>query len=380
MFQPCTDRLSTRGTNSAPRILLSTAAIALALLAGVTRSDAAIYLNEITTQPVTLTRAELYNSGPATVTLTGWKIFGSRGEFTIQSQITLPPGSRTVISSLGDIFDPIGGLAGIIDDLGRQGDRVRYGTVGGAPAAPGSSMLGAVSLARTPDASNVPAPPISPALDGRFWTIDLSPTFGAPNDIPNPNLGRDVCINEMMTNPTPSLPDSIEICGPAMFTGGNVNLNGWYVSTAYGVQFLSGLVPSSGLLGIGIETRLSLDNAYRIDLYDPNGVRVYQKSTYNAPEPRSTCYGDCPDHAAPPDGWDYLTCGGGVTFFPLKCSIGYPNAPGGVCVVQEDPDGGGAGSDGTGPKGRETAPQIRRGSWGKIKSISREGLPRTSKH
>ena len=130
-----------------------------------------------------------------------------------------------------------------------------------------------------------------------------------------------------------------------------------------------------------IARQLELDLAYRIDLFDPHGVRVYQKSTFRAPEPRSTCYGDCPDHAAPPDGWDYVTCGGGVTFFPLDCSIGESNEVLGVCrhVTADDSDGNPP-SDGDGKDPKGVAPRVVRGSWGKIKSISREKPGPASKH
>ncbi|MBK8233535.1 MAG: hypothetical protein IPK72_23890 [Candidatus Eisenbacteria bacterium] len=119
-----------------------------------------------------------------------------------------------MIGSLGDIFEPIGGLPGIIDDLERPIDGVHYGVVGGAPAPPALSMLGSVSLCRSPDASHDPAPPQNPIVDASFWTLDLTPTFGIANDVPNANLGQSLCINEMMADPSRTLSQAIELCGP----------------------------------------------------------------------------------------------------------------------------------------------------------------------
>ncbi len=382
-----TDR--TPGTNPRVQPLALFAPVLFALWISLVASrpvDAAIYLNEITTQPSTQARVEIYNSGPGTVDLTGWSIQGDRGRTYLQGIAPLPPGGRAVIGSLGDIFEPIGGLAGIIDDLERPIDGVHYGVVGGAPAPPALSMLGSVSLCRSPDASHDPAPPQNPIVDASFWTLDLTPTFGIANDVPNPNLGQSLCINEMMADPSRTLSQAIELCGPSTFTGGGTNLNGWFVTTAFGVQFLSGTVPSSGLLGVALNANMQLADAYRIDLFDPTGRRVYQKSSWTAPEPRATCYGDCPDHSAPADGWDYLTCGGGVTFFPLVCSIGSSNAPAGICAkydpthgedpIDPDPDGGPRDEDPQDEDGKGKSahpadgaqPEIQRESWGALKA------------
>ncbi len=344
-------RVESRDTSTRiiARILWRTFAF-LAVLGTCTRADAEIFLNELVTRPSTQASVEIYNSGPNAVSLHGWKIAGSKGTIPLSQTIILP-GEHKVIAGLGDIFEPIGGWAGIIDDVNTMQDRVRYGNVGGAPAPPTFGGFGTVTLCRSPDASN-PEAPRRPALDGRFWTLDLTGTMGGANDVPNPDLGRDICINELFLNPNATLADSVEFCGPASAAPApGVDINGWYLTTAYGVQFLSGIVPAGGFLGHEVDPDLQLDQALRIDLFDSNGVRVYQKGFDGAPP--SICYGDCPDGAAPPDGWNWTTSGGGVTFFPLLCSIGFPNwVPGQVCgILQADR------------------------SWGSIKQIFHEGAP-----
>lgn len=353
--------------------------IALALL-GIGSAQAQVYLNEIVWVPTGQVYVELYNGGENLVDISGWRIETNSGSQVLPPNTTIAAGGRAVIASTGGLHDPIGGMLGIIDDLDRMQDRVRYGVFGGAPAPPPATGFQFPSLARSPDAASTHAPPRIPAADGLFWTLDLTPTPGTENDVPNPDLGRDLCINEILHDPSASLATAIELCGPAGFAAGGTDLTGWYVATAAGIQFLHGVVPASGFLGVTIDPSLALGETYRIDLYDPRGVRVYQKSIYGVPTPASISHGDCPDGAAPPDGYDYLTCGGGIDYLPLANTIGSSNAPHGVCLAPgqegdpddtdeehgegpqgEEPDGGSRGDDPTG--------EVREESWGMIKTI-----------
>lgn len=317
-------------------------------------SNAAIYLNEAVTSGAT--KVELFNRSAVPVDLSGWRIRGRYGEFTIPNGTMINGGQYRVIAGLGAIFDPIGGEIAVLDLAGGGPvDRAEYGTEGGAPA-PAASFN--ISLARAPDASTMPAPPLDPNFDAYFWTIDLTSTFGLMNDVPNPNPGSSVCINEMQQNPG-VLPDSLELCNPPVpLLGGVIDLSGWFLSTAFGVQPLGGLIPPSSFFGVEVDDALDLPSAYRIDLFDDTGVRVFQKSFWGAPT--NQCYGDCPDGAAPPDGYDFFTCGGNVTFFLVGCSIGEQNDGGsGECefpvVDVPDPDGW----------------HVVTPSWGKVKLIYR---------
>lgn len=328
----------------------------LAVVALTGDAQAEIYLNEVR---IAGSQVELYNSGPTPVSIGGWKIQGDLGEFVIPTPTTINSGEHKVFAGLGGIFEPIGGLIGVLDDVGSGTlrDRVRYGVLGGAPSPPPASGF-SVSLSRSPDASNNPAPPLIPNADELFWTIDFSSTFGAANDVPNPNLGRDLCINEMLSDPNAVLADSVEFCNPPLaFTSGGVDLSdGYLLTTAFGVQELTGIVPAGGFLGVAVDPDLQLGDAFRVDLFAPDGVRIYQKSTYGASEPRNPCYGDCPDGAAPPDGYDFITSGGWVTFFPLECTIGFANT-----TADED-------CRPAGLPGDEGSPVVIEKSWGEIKS------------
>ncbi|MEZ4650969.1 MAG: lamin tail domain-containing protein [Candidatus Eisenbacteria bacterium] len=320
--------------------------------------EAQIYLNEIRITPA---QVELYNRGASVVDLSNWRIEGSLGEYVIPSGTTINPGEYKLFVSLGGIFEPIGGLVGLLDDVGSGTirDRVRYGVFGGAPSAPPSTSF-AVSMSRSPDASNNPAPPLIPNADELFWTLDFTSTFGAMNDVPNPNLGSSLCINEMLADPQVTLASAIELCNPpvAFTMGGDVDLSdGYLLSTAFEVQELTGVVPAGDYLGITLDDALDLPTAFRVDLFAPDGTRIFQKSTYGAPEPRNTCYGDCPNGSAPADGYDFYTCGGYDTFFPLQCSIGFANYTVGDeegCIPAALPDDG-------------TSPEVLERSWGEIK-------------
>lgn len=323
-------------------------------------AGAQIYLNEVR---FAAAQVELYNRGANPVDIGDWRIQGGLGDFTIPTGTMINPGEYKVFVGLGGIFEPIGGIVGVLDDVGSGNlqDRVRYGVLGGAPAPPPVAGL-VLSLSRSPDASNTPAPPLIPNADELFWTLDFSSTFGAMNDVPNPDLGLDLCINEMLSDPSATLADSVEFCNPPLPFAGEqpIDLTGYVLTTAFGVQALSGTIPPGGFLGHPVDSDLRLGDAFRVDLFAPNGRRIFQKSTFGAPGPRSSCYGDCPDGAGPPDGFDYYTSGGGSTFFPIDCSIGESNEMGGErcrpAGVPEPP------SD----------PEVFEGSWGSVKGRYRE--------
>ena len=109
-----------------------------------------------------------------------------------------------------------------------------------------------------------------------------------------------------------------------------------------------------------INSDLRLSDTFRVDLYAPDSTRVFQKSFYGARRQNDPqCYGDCPDGAAPEDGYDYWSCGGDITFFELGCSLGEENVSG--MEVCHPPSTGV--EDGPPPR------EIRVGSWGKVKSL-----------
>lgn len=333
--------------------------IVIALLPLPDRAEGAILLNELSI--FAPRKVELYNTGPVAVDVTGWKIVANQGEYIIPAPGVIPPGGYKVFAGLGPIFDPIGGEVLVIDSLAPNPpiDGVNYGVEGGAPV-PFAGLT--VSLCRAPDGSA--GPPANPPNDALFWTIDLTSTFGAMNNQPAPDLGSWLCINEIQNNPGMA-PDSIEVCNPPvpLAEGGYVNLGaGWFVTTAAGVQPLSGAVPPGGFLAVQINSDLRLSDTFRVDLYAPDSTRVFQKSFYAArSQNEAQCYGDCPDGAAPEDGYDYWSCGGDATFFELGCTLGRENVTGmEVCHAPSS--------------GVDDAPpphEIRIGSWGKVKTLYR---------
>ncbi|MCC7142089.1 MAG: lamin tail domain-containing protein [Candidatus Eisenbacteria bacterium] len=323
------------------------------------RAEAAILLNELSI--FAPRKVELYNSGPLAVDVTGWKIAGNQGEYIIPGPAVIAPGAYKVFAGVPPIFDPIGGEVLVIDSLAPSPpiDGVNYGVEGGAPA-PFAGLT--VSLCRAPDGSA--GPPANPPDDALFWTIDLNSTFGAMNDQPAPDLGSWLCINEIQNNPGMA-PDSIEVCNPPvpLAGGGYVNLgSGWFVTTAAGVQPLSGAVPPGGFLAVQINSDLRLSDTFRVDLYAPDSTRVFQKSFFGARSMNDPqCYGDCPDGAAPEDGFDFWSCGGDITFFEIGCSLGEENVSG--MEVCHPPSTGV--EDGPPPR------EVKVGSWGKVKSLYR---------
>ncbi len=155
-------------------------------------AEAEIYLNEAVIRGTE--RVELYNSGPDPVVLTGWEI-RETGVFPIPDGTVINVGQYLVLEDLGGIMHDIGGDLDLIDDLKSRADRVQYGNMGGAPL-PHDEPL--VSMSRAPDAST--GPPLDPASDAQFWTLDLTGTFGSANDAPPPLLGSSLVINELDPN------------------------------------------------------------------------------------------------------------------------------------------------------------------------------------
>lgn len=292
---------------------------AFALLAsGVARAD--VYLNEVVVRGTE--RAELYNSGPVAVPLDGWILRGDLGDFVVPDGTTILPGQYLVFPDLGGILHDIGGDFDLIDDLMFSRDVVEYGQVGSAPL---PHDEGGVSLCRAPDASA--APPLDPANDALFWTLDLSATFGAVNDAPQSDLGSSVVLNELGTT-VPSVRlvnDSIELYNP---TGAPIITGGWFATFGAGptVFLTTTIVPPLATVAEKLPPAIELDTTRLAYLFDGSGVRVDQigwsGSFFGGEE---GCVGRCPDGAGPHDGYDGQSSGGGETLFFVECSLGQSN-------------------------------------------------------
>ena len=335
MLQPTTTRPRTAirggthrrlGSTVHPLTLATRPLASLAVFVGATvlsipeSAYAEVYLNELVIRGTE--RAELYNSGPAPVLLTGWKLAGDLGDFLIPDDTTIAVGEYLAFDDLGDIFHDIGGEGALIDDLKLTRDVVAYGQVGGAPSPHDS---GGVSLCRAPDAAL--GPPLGPTDNALYWTLDLTSTFGASNDAPNPDLGSSVLINELGTT-TPSVRfvnDSIELYNP---TGAAIILGGWYATFGAGPTYFltSTFIPPSGVVVEKLPPSIDLDTTQLAYLFTDLHVRVDQLgwSGSFASEGES-CIGRCPDGAGPNDGFNGNSSGGGTSLFFTLCTLGQLN-------------------------------------------------------
>ncbi len=295
---------------------------------------------------------EISNEEESAVDIGCWTIEASGGSHKIEEGTTVPAGGSVVVTA-EPIVDSVTDDIELIDDLkapltANLIDRVRFGTSGGAPAAP--IGVDDASLCRAPATSTLP--PQAPADDENYWTIDLTSTLGSPNDAPDPALGTSLLINEVRIGF--GGPDSLEIYNP---TSTPVDLDGWFATSAADAVFLAGTVLGFGVLALEVDG-LDFENTFRVDLFNASSVRVDQKGWNGAPNPRPSggsggsgvsgrfaglaatdCYGSCPDGDAPSNGYDFGTSGGELSWFGLPCSLGEGNevVDGGPCVAAEVP-------------------------------------------
>jgi hypothetical protein len=284
-----------------------------------------VYLNELTVRPQGVNElVELYNAETVSVDVGGWKIRGGKGTYIIPSPHVIPGGGYSALS-VGDIQPERGGVTALIETIRRDGlrmdagrDSVYYGRCGSAPLPPEG-----MSLVRAPDASFEDPPAPNPDTDGNIWTIALLPTFGMPNYVPQPQMGSSLVINEFHPG-FEGGGDPIEFYNP---TGGDIDLVGWYLINGATIMNLFGIVPAGGFFLAITDPGFDLEEVGLIYLFRADEVRVDQIAFHDAPELEEwECYGRCPDGAPPHLGYDYLSSGGGVSFWPLECTLGWSNA------------------------------------------------------
>lgn len=289
-----------------------------------------ILLNEATVRGPE--RVELYNKSTGTIDLSGWKIGGSLGTFIISGGTIIGAGQYLVIGVSGFIFHEIGGEICLLDLSNTLGDRVWYGNQGSAPLCHDNPSA---SMARAPDASSNPPQDPGPASSGLFWTLDFSSTFGVMNDARVPAPGSTVILNEISPRlvplPSPALggpTDVVELYNP---TGVAIDVTGWIVSVGTGIEdVLAGVVPPGGFLAFPLAPATFADDAEVAYLFDDLTTRVDQVGWTLGPDvAEGLCYARCGDGAGPNLGYEFLTTGGGVTWFLQSCTLGLSN--GGAC-------------------------------------------------
>jgi hypothetical protein len=314
------------------------AGVAATLLVAASAS-AEVLINELTIQGTE--QVELYNSGPGIVDVNGWTIEGSAESWVIQGAAPMIGDSYLVLTPPGDLFGDQGGYVELFDVSSE--DRVNYGQLGSAPLPPGgpfpSARGGPVTLARAPDGSSYGgAPPSpSPATDGLFWTIDVTPTLGAANDAPVAALGTSLRINELDPKPAGG-GDSVELYNP--FAVG-MPLAGWFLCNGDAFLALAGTVPSAGFLTVVTPGGFDLEEDEVIYLFRGDGVRVDQVGLHLPPVRAAgipaldvcQCFARYPDGSSPHVGYDWVTSGGGDTLRQLVCTPGAANEDQSDCAV-----------------------------------------------
>lgn len=291
--------------------------------------NAQVYINELNCRPLGMSETvELYNAGSDSADVSGWTIQGSKGSYVIPSPSLIPPGGY-VTFLVGDIQGERGGVTGLIDLvldeplLARTSvDEVSYGEDGSAPLPPEG-----MSLTRAPDGSAGTPPIPDPDFDGLVWSADLAPTFGLENNVPEPQMGSGVVINEIDFSNV-GTGDLVELYNPDAVP---VYLDGWFLINGDNVQFLNGSIPPGGFQIILTDPTFELEEIGLLYLFQADGTRIDQIGFHDGPDlEEGECFGRCPDGAEPFLGYTYLTSGGGETFFPMPCSLGQSNEPCGV--------------------------------------------------
>lgn len=102
-------------------------------------------------------------------------------------------------------------------------------------------------------------------------------------------------------------------------------------------MLLNGLIPPGGFLVVTTIPGFDLENVSLLYLFRFDGTRVDQIGFHDAPPlGAEQCYARCPDGAHPYLGYNYVSSGGGISFLPRACTLGFTN--GADCYVTGLPD------------------------------------------
>jgi len=299
------------------------AAAALLLLAAGT-APAQILINEFEHTGTGTDRIELLNTRPdTTYDLSGWYLENQVGSTFALSGLLGPSDRKTFLTTSTIVTD--GGLIELYDGaLLIPRDSVPYGDTGGAPLPPG---VGTYSCGRAPDGASTGDP-------ARDWNLDPTATFSAVNDQAPAMLGASpVVFNEagrtsVRANGT---------CPPAIvelfnFAPSPMSINGWRIIDGRSVTVLFGAVPANGFLLINdFDPNFCYEETGVMYLVTPDEQRVDQVGVHGNPLPPgfSLSYQRIPDGSGPYDGYDFLSSGGGSTWFIAPQTLGGTNQPNG---------------------------------------------------
>ena len=266
---------------------------------------------------------ELYNPLTTTVDLSNWLLTSDVGglNYTIPAGTALPPGGYYVYSTGGAYLHNDGDVIRLYNSASELVDAVGYGIRGAAPIPPQYW-----SAARVPNGQDSND-------DARDWNLDESETQGTVNDAAPVALGSSLILNEFDNYPV-SGNDRVEIYNPTTAT---ITLTNWLLSDGDAVApIVTSVAVAPGGWLVLEETvdwtasmdLSSMDVGY---LFQPDGTRVDQIGWYNEYED-NTFQRIC-DGQGPNDGYDWLSSGGGLTWFDLPATLGGTNTPGPVDLV-----------------------------------------------
>jgi len=303
------------------------------LVDGITPQDSIlathIILNEVQTKGDE--RVELYNPTADPVDISGWIITGQIETFntTIPDSTILAPGSYYEVAPETGTFSNDGDVVTLTDSGAVVVDSVGFGTRGGAPIA-----WNLRSLQRTPNGTDFDD-------DARDWNmVNLEPTFNLPNNAPEVLLGSSVILNEIDVYPA-SGNDKVELYNP---TGTSITVTEFGLSDGDTFDLLdySGVitVPANGWLVLEetVTWNASMDfsSADVVYLFRDDGVRIDQIGWYN--EFEDDTYQRIGDGEGPNDGYDWVSSGGGITWFDLPSTLGSSNYIADVQTSKTGPD------------------------------------------
>jgi hypothetical protein len=247
---------------------------------------------------------ELYNTTSVDIPLDSFHLMVASGPFD-----SILVGDTILANDYKVIYFPSNHLSNSGDSVGLYTingtdtlliDGVKYGNLGSAPVAPSIFYL-----ARCGNTGNM----------GADWNMTAYSSEGAVNTVVGTDLGGGLIINEIDPYPT-GAHDLVEIYNP---TASAVNLLGYYLSDG---DFFSVIVtsvtvdPGSWLTleeTVDWTTPMDFSSSDVAYLFRPDTTRIDQIGWYG--EYNDFTFQRYTDGAGPNDGYDWISSGGGVTYF-----------------------------------------------------------------
>jgi hypothetical protein len=272
--------------------------------------------------------AEVFNSGPGVVDLTGWVIRNQSGTSITALSGNISVGQHRTFNLNGNV-QKRGDILELFDPaLESLADRVRFGDSGGAPLDVASVPTSSISrTGGTADPTGI--------TSATNWTVDFTSTLGSANNAPAAQFNREVLINEL-------IPVGATIRAELFNnTNGTVNLANYRLTTGIGQLMLSGMVPAGGFATFDI-TPINFEFSLNLYLFRADEVRLDQIGLSDAPGVQTTwlltkgsgqSLGRCPDGAGSQMGFDLSSSGYPVNLRQMAPTSGTANSCSSVVAV-----------------------------------------------